>query len=188
MFCYSVTKIGNNNFEQRCAIKFCGKLREGATDTHERIQRAFRDDSRSRAEVLVFRWHKDFVNGRETVEDEPRSGRPASVNTTNVDRVKAYIRQDRCLAIRMIADELNINEGTVHQIVTQDLNMRKLCAKMVPEKLNDDQKARRNEVSAETRERLETEPDFLNRVIRGHESCCFFFFEYDPATIRQSKA
>jgi hypothetical protein len=41
---------------------------------------------------------------------------------------------------------------------------------MVPENLNDDQKARRNEVSAEMLQRLETEPDFLNGVITGDES------------------
>jgi hypothetical protein len=40
----------------------------------------------------------------------------------------------------MIADELNINECTVHQIVTQDLNMRKVCAEMVPKNLNGNQK------------------------------------------------
>jgi orotate phosphoribosyltransferase-like protein len=39
--------------------------------------------------------------------------------------VKAFIRQGRCLTIGMIADELHINECTVYQIVTQDLNMRK---------------------------------------------------------------
>jgi predicted unusual protein kinase regulating ubiquinone biosynthesis (AarF/ABC1/UbiB family) len=71
----------------------------------------------------------------------------------------------------MIADELN--ECTVHQIVTQDLNMRKVCAKMVPKNLNDYQKARRNEVSAEMLERLESEPDFLIRVITGDESRFF---------------
>jgi hypothetical protein len=53
-----------------------------------------------------------------------------------------------------------------------------------PKKLNDDQKARRNEVSAEMREWLETEPDFLNRVITGDES---WFFEYDPETRRRSE-
>jgi hypothetical protein len=41
----------------------------------------------------------------------------------------------------VIANEVNINECAVHQIVTQDLNMRKLCSKMVSENLNDDQKA-----------------------------------------------
>jgi hypothetical protein len=45
------------------------------------------------------------------VEDEPRSGRPASARTnTNLDRVRAFIRRDRRLTTRMIADELNIND------------------------------------------------------------------------------
>jgi hypothetical protein len=40
----------------------------------------------------------------------------------------------------MITDELN--EYTVREIVTQDLNMRNVCAKLVPKHLNDGQKAR----------------------------------------------
>jgi hypothetical protein len=62
--------------------------------------------------------------------------------------------------------------------------MRKVGAKMVPKNLNDDQKARRNEVSAEMLERRETKPDFLNRVITCDES---WFFEYEPETKRQSE-
>jgi hypothetical protein len=35
----------------------------------------------------VFLWHREFVNGRETVQDEPRSGLPAPVKTsTEIDR------------------------------------------------------------------------------------------------------
>jgi hypothetical protein len=63
MFCYSITKTENNNLEQRYAIKFCVKLGDSATDTYETIQKAFGNDSLSRAQV--FRWHKEFVNGRE---------------------------------------------------------------------------------------------------------------------------
>jgi hypothetical protein len=44
---------------------------------------------------------------------------------------------------------------------------------MVPTNLNDVRKARRNEVSAETLERFETEPDFLYRVITDDESWFF---------------
>jgi hypothetical protein len=36
--------------------------------------------------------------------------------------------------------------NVVYKIVTQDLNMRKACAKMVPNNLNDDQKPGRKEV------------------------------------------
>jgi hypothetical protein len=70
----------------------------------------------------------------------------------------------------MIADELNNNECTIHQIVTQYLNMRKVCTKLVPESCNDDRNAGGNKVSAEMLERLETETDFLYRAITGDES------------------
>jgi hypothetical protein len=76
-----------------------------------------------------------------------------------------------------------INECTVHQIVIQDLNMRKVCAKIV-KKIMNDQKARWNEVSAEMLERLKTEPYLLNRGITGDES---WFLEYGPETKRQSE-
>jgi hypothetical protein len=39
----------------------------------------------------------------------------------------------------MIPDEHNINECLANQIVTQDLNTRKVCAEMITENLNDDQ-------------------------------------------------
>jgi hypothetical protein len=56
---------------------------------------------------------------------------------------------------------------------------------MVANNLNDDQEARRNEVSVEMLEPLETETDFLNRVITVDESWCF---EHDTETKRQSDA
>jgi hypothetical protein len=100
-------------FEICYAIKFCVKLGQGATNTYDKIQKAFGNDSVSRAQVFL--WRKDFVNGWKTVEDEPRSERPATVITSkNVDRVRAFVRQDRRLTIRMIGDELNINECTGH--------------------------------------------------------------------------
>jgi hypothetical protein len=84
----------NNNLWQRHAIKFCVKLRESATDTYEMIQKAFGNDSLSHAEV--FRWHKDFVNGREMVKDELWSGSPTSVRT--ITDVAWKIRWAKCVA------------------------------------------------------------------------------------------
>jgi hypothetical protein len=84
----------------------------------------------------------------------------------------------------MIADKLNINECTIHQTVTQGLNMITLCAEMVPKNLNDDQESRRNEMSVEMLEGLETEQNSLDRLITSDES---WFFEYDPEIKRQSE-
>lgn len=80
----------------------------------------FGDEAMSRAQV--FRWHKEFKNGREGVEDEPRSGRAVEVRIdNNVQRVQALVRQDRRLTIRMLSDELNINRETVRKILIEDL-------------------------------------------------------------------
>jgi hypothetical protein len=67
MFCYSATTMEKNNLEQLYAIKFCVKLGEVAIDTYEKFQEMFGNDSLSCAQI--FRWHKDFVNWRQMVED-----------------------------------------------------------------------------------------------------------------------
>ncbi|GFU40954.1 putative transposase [Trichonephila clavipes] len=38
------------------------------------------------------------------------------------------------LTVGMIEEELNLNHTTVHQILTSELKMRKICAKIVPKK------------------------------------------------------
>jgi len=58
------------------------------------------------------------------VEDEPHAGRPSTSKTDDdVESVRSLVRSDRLT--RMIS-ELNLNRFTVHQILTQDLDMRKL--------------------------------------------------------------
>ena len=70
------------------------------------------------------------------MEDEPRAGRLSTSKTDdNVERVTSLVRSDRRLTLRMISFELNLNRFNVHQILTQDLDMRKVCAKMVPKNL-----------------------------------------------------
>ncbi|KAK5644536.1 hypothetical protein RI129_005836 [Pyrocoelia pectoralis] len=92
------------NIEQRYAIKCCVKLGDSVKETYGKLVKVFGDEALSRAQV--FRWHKDFKNGRESVGDEPRSGRPVDPRTdNNVQRVRILVHQDRRLTIRMLADE-----------------------------------------------------------------------------------
>ena len=46
----------------------------------------------------------------------------------------------------MIADELSMNSERAWTIITEDLGMRKICAKMVPRLLSDEQKEHRVQV------------------------------------------
>ncbi|KAL4142816.1 hypothetical protein QTP88_005213 [Uroleucon formosanum] len=178
-----VLKMGDNNFEQRCAIRFCFKLGHNATETFQKLQQAYGEDVLSRARV--FRWFKAFSEGRELIEDEPRSGRPStSKNDENIAKVRDLVRSDRRMTVRMIGEQLGLSHTTVHQILTVDLEMRKICAKMVPKILSQDQKDNRRDRCLDFLEQIANDHSFLERVITGDES---WIFEYDPETKRQSQ-
>ena len=169
--------------EQRINLKFLVRLGKTPSDALGMLQEVYGDETMSRSRV--FEWHKRFKEGREDVEDDSRSGRPSTSRTAdNVESMKQMVRGDRRLTVRMIADELEkINRDSVWKIITEDLGMWKICAKMVPKLLDDDQKERRVEVCQDILEHLQTEPDLLQRVITGDES---WIFEYDLETKRQS--
>ena len=168
--------------EQRTNLKFLVRLGKTPTEALGLLQQVYGNEAMSRCRV--FEWHKRFKEGREDVEDDPRSGRPSTSKTEeNVERVRQKVRSDRRLTVRMIANELSMNSERVWTIITEELGMRKICAKMVPRLLTDEQKERRVEVCQDILTRLETDPNLLGRTITGDES---WIFEYDPFTKRQS--
>ncbi|UYV69314.1 hypothetical protein LAZ67_6003231 [Cordylochernes scorpioides] len=172
------------SLEQRYAIKFCVRFENNATETFQMLQKAFKDDCISRSQSG--KWHKAFKEGREEVADEPRSGRPTTARTDeDVDRVLEVLRTDRRLSIQQIADTLHMSTFVVHVIVTEDLQMRKVCAKLVPKVLTQDQKELNVLRCQELLDLIQNEPDFLNSVVTGDES---WMFEYDPESKRQSCA
>ena len=101
-----------------------------------------------------------------------------------MERVTSLVRSDRRLTLRMISSELNLNWFTVHQILTQDLGMRKVCAKMVPKNLTTEQKAIQRDVCLDLLDCLQREPEFFSCVITGDES---WILEYNPETKRRSR-
>ena len=68
-----------------------------------------------------------------------KSGRSSTSRAdTNVECVGQIICSDCQLTIRIIADGLNINQDFVQKIITKDLLMKKICAKVVPKLLTID--------------------------------------------------
>ena len=60
-----------------------------------------------------------------------------------VQRVREVLNSERRLSVRTIADRIGIDKMTLHTIVGENLVMRKICAKLVPKILTNDQKQRR---------------------------------------------
>ena len=108
------------------------------TETFQLLTEVCGGDCKSRARV--FEWHKRFSEGTESVEDDDLPGRPrTAVTDDNTEKERDVIRKDRRLDVRAVAEEVSLDGESVRRILRDELNMRKLCAKMVPE-LSDEKK------------------------------------------------
>ena len=78
-----------------------------------------------------------FRSGRESVEDDERSGRPSTAKTDkNINKIKGWMTVSRKLTIREIAEDLSIAYGSAQYILVNDLGLRCVAAKLVPKDLN----------------------------------------------------
>jgi hypothetical protein len=155
--------------EQRVCIKFCQKLGKTATETYEMLQQAFGETALSRSKTSE--WYSRFKNDRTSIDDDPHTGRPSTARTNEtVDRVNAVLRGNRRLMIREIADKFNLTFGTCQAILTQDLGMRRVSAKLVPRFLTQDQTEHRATTCRELLQRAENDTTFLPSIITGDES------------------
>lgn len=77
----------------------------------------------------------------------------------------------------MMADKLHLSRETVRKILTEDLLMRKISAKMVSKILTDEQKERRVQVCVDLSTRIEENDDLVSKIVSGDETWCY---QYDP--------
>ena len=168
--------------EQRYCIKFCQKLGDTQVETIRKIQQAFENEALSPTQIK--QWFKRFKDGRASVESDPRSGRPStSRNEEAMDQVREKVLEDRRLTVREIAAEMGISTGSVHSILTEDLNLRRVSAKFVPKLLTEQQKELRKEISEDMLDVANHDPEFIKTIITGDET---WVYGYDPETKFQS--
>jgi hypothetical protein len=111
----------DGKFEQRVCIKFCLKLHNSSTETLEMLEHSL-------SRTVVFEWHSRSKAGRVSVEDDKRSGRTSiSKMTENVEKIRELIHQDRCRTILKSADTVGINYEVCQEILTENLNMRRIA-------------------------------------------------------------
>jgi hypothetical protein len=81
----------------------------------------------------------------------------------------------------MIAEEIGLGKSSVHTILREHLDMKMVCAKIVPKLLTPDEKLRRK-FCADWKTSDESDK-FFERVITGDE---WWFYDYDLVLKLQS--
>jgi hypothetical protein len=74
--------MSDKNLEQQINIKFCAKSGKSASETLALLTLAYGEYAMKKSSD--FEWHRQFKEGHEDVQDDPRSGQP---KIANADRV-----------------------------------------------------------------------------------------------------
>ena len=88
----------------------------------------------------VSRWISRFQSGRTSLKDDPRSGAP--VTATREDQVATtseFLEQDRRMTFEELEAATGYTRGTLHRMLHENLEMKKLRARWVPRLLTEDQ-------------------------------------------------
>lgn len=161
-----------------------GKLGESPKLIHETLQAVCGDQACSYQTVC--RWVKEFADGRDTVFDEPRSGREKSiVNEQNIADIKTQIEEDPHISVRELSETSGLSIGSVHTIIIDELHMKKVCARWIPHLLTTDQKRERVRCATELLNMFQPHgPKRLTDIVTGDETW-FPFFGIPPKRLNR---
>ena len=124
-------KMENDNFQFRAVVKFLVKEDYNATQIHQRLVNIYQESAL--AYSTVGKWTAEFKRVRESLEDDPRSGRPADVITPEMClKVEKLLFTDRRIKVHQIEEELGISHGSIITILHEKSGLSKVSAQSDP--------------------------------------------------------
>ncbi|CAF4909599.1 unnamed protein product [Pieris macdunnoughi] len=79
--------------EHRAVIKFLTKQGKNAQTILNEMETVYGEQCPSKS--IIYKWHGLFKHGRESIEDDPRSGRPVEATTSDiVEKVEKIVLED----------------------------------------------------------------------------------------------
>jgi len=119
----------------------------------------------------VAKWVALFKEGRESLEDDPRSGRPITAHTdANIELVRQIIEINPRSTFDDIVAQTSLCRYTIQEIVHDSLRKRKLASRWIPHELTDKNRIERVEACRENLAKFKEEKWRLCDVITGDES------------------
>ncbi|KAJ4447820.1 hypothetical protein ANN_09828 [Periplaneta americana] len=170
-------------YEVRSVIKFLNAQSIAPIEIHRQLCQIYGPNIMSKQ--MVRRWCWQFSEGRQSVHDEERSGRPSHINDDHVEVVRQCIMENRRFTITELSSHFpQISRSLLHEIVTKHLLFKKVCARRVPENLSSEPKMQRLGAALTFLQRYRDDGDeFLDRIVTGDET---WISHFTPETKQQS--
>jgi [histone H3]-lysine36 N-dimethyltransferase SETMAR len=153
----------------RYYIKIRSKLGIKPVAIHQELVVALGDDAPHY--TTVTRWVNEFNEGRESVEDRDRIGRPVTESTTeNINRVHNIIKENCHATYDQIEAETDLSRGTIQNIIQSILKLRKVTSRWVPHELSDKNRQERVKACQENLAYYRDGPGRLSDILTGDET------------------
>jgi len=104
------------------------------------------------------------------------------MNDESINKIKVVFK-NRHASLRELVQEVNISLMSIHNIMTDILDMKRVATQLVPKKLNFLQKRTWKQVAEDTISRISTDPTFMKSIITGDET---WIYKYDIQTSQES--
>ena len=159
----------------------------------------------------ICKWIGRFTEGRDTVKDDHKSGRPStsvtdkiitdvqqhvkkddhksgrpstSVTDKIITDVQQHVKQNHRVTVREISKTFSISYGSAQEILTDKFGMSLVCARWVPRVLTPEHLGVRDEICSEFLERVRAEgSNFTDHIVTCEETWVHF---YEPEYKQQS--
>jgi transposase len=153
-------------FEQHANIKFMCKLGKSASEMLSVLQQVYSYTALKK--FTVYNWFSQFKNRQELLDDDQHSRRPSTFRTKEmIEKVRQLIQSDRKMTIGELEHEVGVSHRSIHAILSNDMKMRCVSAKIVPRQLTMDQMECRMMVAGDLFERSTQDLMSLKKIVTG---------------------
>jgi len=156
--------------EVRSVIRFLTAKGLHASEIRRQLVEVYGESVMSEGKVR--QWCRSFKEGRSNVHDEDRSGRPSVVSENLIERIDTKIRENRRFTITELSEQFpEVSRTVLYELVTEELQYHKICARWVPRMLTETHKQKRMQSARLILERYERDGDgFLSHIVTGDET------------------
>ena len=156
------------NVEYRSVIKFLLLRHTESVSIVTQVQETYGEKAPSRA--TIYNWIREFRNGRDSVFDDDRVGRPLEIGDDKLTACALLVKESRRISVHELSLQLKIGQGSTHRLL-QELGIRKLCSRFVPKFLTGEMCEKRLLCCQSNLELFDKSGDkFLSNIVTVDES------------------